>query len=182
METKQYSESIGLPEKASCSLEGSTLKLKGPKGELSRRFPNPNITIKAEGSSITITAKGSTKKDKKIIGSIKSHVKNMIKGVREGYTYDMKICSGHFPMNVAATGKELVVKNFLGERVPRKLQIRGNVTIKVAGSDIKIEGVDKEEVSQTAASIEQMTRRANFDRRIFQDGIYIVAKDGKPVR
>ncbi len=179
---KQFKETLTLPEKVTCTIQGTTVTLKGTKGELSRRFPNPNISIATAANGISLTTKSTAKKDKKTIGSIKSHIKNMIKGVSEGYVYEMKICSGHFPMNVAVAGKEFVVKNFLGERVPRKIQIKGNVTIKINGSDIKLEGVQKEEVSQTAASIEQLTRRSNFDRRIFQDGIYIITKDGKSVR
>jgi len=48
----------------------------------------------------------------------------MIRGVTEGYTYKLKICSGHFPMNVSLKGDVLEIKNFIGESVPRKLKIK----------------------------------------------------------
>ena len=68
-------------------------------------------------------------------------------------------------------------KNFFGEKVPRKIKFdKKNVSIKVDGTEVLVEGMDKEKVGQTAASIEQLTRRPGFDKRIFQDGIYITEK------
>ena len=51
--------------------------------------------------------------------------------------------------------------------------------LKVNKEEIVVSGIDKEKVSQAAASIETLTRRQGFDRRRFQDGIYIISKDGK---
>ena len=53
--------------------------------------------------------------------------------------------------------------------------------MKINAPEIVVEGINKELTSQTAASIEQMTRRPGFDKRIFQDGIYITEKDGKKI-
>ena len=53
--------------------------------------------------------------------------------------------------------------------------------MKLNGEMISVTGINKEIVSQAAADIEQLTRRVGFDRRIFQDGIYIVEKDGKVI-
>ncbi|MBS3165081.1 hypothetical protein J4439_06645 [Candidatus Woesearchaeota archaeon] len=61
------------------------------------------------------------------------------------------------------------------------LKLRQGVQVKVEGSDIRVESVSRELAGQTAASIEQLTRRPGFDNRIFQDGIYIVEKSGKEV-
>jgi len=53
--------------------------------------------------------------------------------------------------------------------------------VTVDGHFIIVESVNKENAGQTAASIEKLTRRAAFDKRVFQDGIFIIEKDGKPV-
>jgi large subunit ribosomal protein L6 len=84
-------------------------------------------------------------------------------------------------MNVSVSNGTLLIKNFLGEKVPRKVVLKDNSTVKVDGAFIVIESPDKERGGQIAADIEQATRRPGFDRRIFQDGIYIVEKANKPI-
>jgi predicted PurR-regulated permease PerM len=83
------------------------------------------------------------------------------------------------PMTAAVKGNMFEVKNLFGESKPRLLKLIPDVTVKVNATEITVEGIDKEKVGQTAASIESLTKRPNFDKRIFQDGIYIVSKDGK---
>ena len=114
--------------------------------------------------------------EKKIINTYEAHLKNMLKGVQETFKYEVKVCSGHFPMNVSMVGKELVIKNFYGEKVPRRSNIIDGVTVKIEGELIKIEGCDIEKVGQTAANMEKATRITNRDRRIFQDGLWIINK------
>jgi len=106
----------------------------------------------------------------------------MIKSTTDGVVYKMKIVYSHFPMNVKVQGDKFVIDNFLGEKFPRKAAILKNVTVEVKGQDITLKGIDKDTVSQTAANIEQITRVINRDLRVFQDGIYITEKDGKPIR
>ena len=77
---------------------------------------------------------------------------------------------------------KFVVKNFIGEKVPRTVSINEGVSVKIEGTEIVVEGFDKEKTGQMAASIEQMTRRPGFDERIFQDGIYLIEKDGKVIK
>ena len=84
-------------------------------------------------------------------------------------------------MNVGISNKKFAVKNFLGEKTPRELNIKEEVNIKIEGEIIIVEGIDKEKVSQTAANIEKLTFIKQKDRRIFQDGIYIINKDGKDI-
>jgi large subunit ribosomal protein L6 len=111
-----------------------------------------------------------------LVWTFVAHLKNMVKGVTQGYTCRMKICSGHFPMNVSITNNELIIKNFLGEKVPRTVKLAKDVQFKIEGAEIIITGIDKEKVGQNAANIEQLCRVTNRDRRIFQDGIYIKGK------
>ena len=103
----------------------------------------------------------------------------MIKGVAEGHVYRLKICSGHFPMNVSVSGNEFSVANFLGEKTPRKLSVKEGASVKVEGQEVVVESMNKELAGQTAADIELLTKVKGRDRRIFQDGIFIINKDGK---
>jgi large subunit ribosomal protein L6 len=66
-----------------------------------------------------------------------------------------------------------LIENFTGERNPRKAKVVGNVQVKIQSEDIFIQGMDVEEVSQTAANIEQATKVKRKDPRIFLDGLYV---------
>jgi len=126
--------------------------------------------------------KNTTKKEKKNIGAYNAHIKNMIKGLKEPYNYVLKICSGHFPMNVSVSNDEFIVKNFLGEKTPRVLKLKKKVKVKVEGDQVIVESADKELAGQTAAAIEKLCKITNRDPRIFQDGIWIISKAGKIVK
>lgn len=172
-------EKIPIPEGVEVKVENGILVAKGPKGENKRRFNHSKIKIGVEGKEVIITSVKATRREKTMLFTYIAHIKNLIKGVSEGFTYKLKICAGHFPMNVSIANSILSVKNFLGEKVPRTIKINHEIKVKIEGSLITIEGIDKELVGQTAAGIEQLTRITNRDLRIFQDGIYITEKAGK---
>ncbi len=181
MEKKEMKSEVKIPAGTTVTVEKGIVTVKGSKGDVSKNMLNPSVDIKVEGNKIIFQAKKSTRKEKKMIGTYEAHAANMIRTANEGVVYKMKICSGHFPMNAALAGNEFVIKNFLGEKFPRKIKITKGVTIKVDGMDVTIEGIDKEAVGQTAASIEKLTKIRGRDKRIFQDGIYIIEKDGKKI-
>ena len=139
------------------------------------------MNIKIESSQITISYEKTGKKQKTQLFTTRAHIKNMIKGVQEGYTYKLKICSGHFPMNVSLKGNKIEIKNFIGEKVPRTLILKDGAKVEIKGDIIDVSGINKEIVGQTAASIEKLTKRPGFDKRIFQDGIYIIEKPDKKI-
>jgi len=97
----------------------------------------------------------------------------MITGVTKGYSYKLKIVFSHFPISVKVQDKTVLIENFTGERRPRRVKTLGDVKIKVEAEDIIVEGVNLEDVSQTAANIEQATRVRRKDPRVFLDGIYV---------
>jgi large subunit ribosomal protein L6 len=176
MRVKKLIEKIILPEKVQVTLENGVAKVKGPKGELERQFKYRHVDITQEGNKIILSVKDANKKDKMQLGTVASHITNMVKGVSEGHLYRLKICSGHFPMTVAITGKQFQIKNFLGEKVPRTIELKEGATVKVEGNEITVESTDIEKAGQIAADIEQLSRITNRDIRIFQDGIYITKK------
>ncbi len=182
MKLKESKEEIEIPEGVEISVEGSTVKAKGPNGENHRLFHYPKIKILKENGKIILSSKNPTKREKTMTGTIKAHIQNLIKGVKEGFIYKLKICSGHFPMRVSVEGNYVLINNFLGEKIPRKARILEGVQVKVEGDEIILEGINKESVSQSSANIELATRITNRDRRIFQDGCFIILKDGKEIR
>jgi large subunit ribosomal protein L6 len=173
---------VEIPEKVDVHIQHGVFTVKGPKGEVKRSFVFPKIMIEKKDNNVVFSTKKPTKREKAAIFSTEAHLKNMFKGSLNGCLYKLKICSGHFPMKVTLKGNLLEVKNYMGETVPRKMTIKQGVDVKVAEPEITVNSVDKELAGQTAAAIEQLTRRANFDRRVFQDGIYITVKDGIDVK
>jgi len=175
IEERRLRKEIEIPEGVHVEL-GEQFTVKKGHFEIKKKLFYPTIEVKKEGEKIVITPKKFTKREKKIINTFKSHLLNMFKGVQEPYVYKMKICSSHFPMGVAIEGKTLVVKNYLGEKVPRKTQIPENVDVKIEGDNITITSPDREIAGMTATRFEQCTRITNRDRRVFQDGIWLVEK------
>ncbi|RKY01049.1 MAG: 50S ribosomal protein L6 [Spirochaetes bacterium] len=178
----EINQEINIPEGIEISKEAHLIKVRGPKGELIKRLAGPKIEIVADKNSVKIISKRASKREKKLIYTFKAHINNMVKGVTEPFVYKLKICPGHFPMNVSMEGDFFTIKNLFGEKTPRKLKIKPDVKVKIDGKDVYVEGIDKELTAQTAASIEKLTKVKNRDRRIFQDGIYIVSKAGKEIK
>ncbi len=169
-------EEINIPEDVDVTINHQ-VTVKGPKGQLSRKFDHSNIIMKKEDKKIILETHFPKKKDKAMLGTIKSHINNMIKGVTDGFTYKMKIVYAHFPMNVKTTKNKVLIENFLGERYPRTAKIVGNAKVQVKGDEVYITGINKEEVGQTMANIEQATKIKGRDPRVFQDGIYLVSRE-----
>lgn len=167
---------IEIPAGVTCSYQQSELVCTGPRGTARMKLRYQGISIEVQDSSMVFTAKKSTKKEKRILHTFRSHARNLLQGVLSGYQATLKICSGHFPMSVAVQGSELIIKNFLGEKIPRKARIHPLTKVEVKGSDVIVSGLSKEDVGNTASSIELATRITNRDRRIFMDGIWLTQK------
>ena len=181
MAKKDLQELLEIPEGITVSKELNFVVITGPVGTVKKKLDNPRITIGITGNQVKILSKSAGKTEKAAVFTYRAHLKNAFKGVMQPFVHKLKICSGHFPMNVSVSNNVLIIKNFLGEKVPRKVDIKYDVNVKVDGAFILVEGPDKEHVGQVAADIEQATRRPGFDKRIFQDGIYIIEKAGKVI-
>lgn len=169
-------EMIEIPETIEVSIEDSKVNIKSGKEILERRFFYPGIHILKRDGVIILKASKASKNEKRILNTFRAHIRNMIRGLKRGYCYKLKICSSHFPMNVSVEGKNVVIRNFFGEKAPRKAKIVEGVKVEIKGDEIEIKGFDREKVGQTAANIEASTRISKRDRRIFADGIYITDK------
>lgn len=169
---------VDVPDGVQVTLEGNTLKVRGPLGEVERRFVHPRLKMTVEDSQVKVYCELPKKKEAALVGTWEAHVRNMIKGVTEGFEYKMKLVYSHFPVKVSVKKDQLFVENFLGEKHPRVAKILPGVKVKISGDTITLTGVDKEKVGQTAANIEKATRVKGYDVRVFQDGIYIVSKGG----
>jgi len=169
-------EEVKIPENVQVKIEDYTVAVKGAKGELKRDFSfikGRGIYIKIEDSKVVIESFFADRRKKALIGTIASHIENMITGVTKGWRYKLKIVTTHFPVTVKVQGDKVYIENFLGEKAPRVAKILPGVKVTVKGRDVIVEGIDIEAVGQTAANIELATKVKDKDRRVFVDGIYI---------
>jgi len=167
---------IQIPDDVSAEMDHLDLTVEGPNGDVTRRLWYPDVSVAVADDHVVIESEADDANTRATLGTFESHVQNMLHGVTEGWEYQMEIFYAHFPMQVTVEGDEVVIENFLGERAPRKVPIRGDTEVQVDGEEITLSGPDKEAVGQTAADIEQLTRVPDKDTRVFQDGVYITQK------
>jgi large subunit ribosomal protein L6 len=177
MRQPEISRIIQVPEGVAINLEGKKVTVKGAKGTIVRDFSFIPISINADGNTVRVWAEWPRKKEAALIGTIHSHIQNMISGVQKGFTYKIKIVFSHFPISVKVQGKLVLIENFTGERRARNAKILGDVKVKVEAEDVIIQGLNLEDVSQTAANIEQITKVKRKDPRIFLDGLYVYERN-----
>lgn len=167
---------VSIPEGVTVSITESVLKVKGPKGELQRDMWHPAINIAVTDGTVVFTTESVKKQVIAMVGTLASHCKNMCTGVTIGYLYNLKVVYSHFPIQLKLQGEKLEINNFLGEKYPRTARILPGTTVKIGTDEVSVTGIDKELVGSTASNIEKATRIRDRDPRVFQDGIYIVAR------
>ncbi|HIH69373.1 50S ribosomal protein L6 [Methermicoccus shengliensis] len=173
---KEIRKTIPIPEGVMVKKEGNVLTVSGELGTLTREFTYPNIVVDVQQDEVVVDTRVPRRIYKAMVGTFASHIQNMIKGVREGYRYELKVVFSHFPIQLSVEEGRVVIQNFLGERSPRYASIVGDTNVEISGDRVIVSGINKEDVGQTAANIEQATRIKRLDPRVFQDGVYIVAK------
>ncbi|MEM5882706.1 MAG: 50S ribosomal protein L6 [Candidatus Aenigmatarchaeota archaeon] len=172
-----YSLEFKIPDEVKVEIEENKFKVSGPLGNLEKTFKIPKeIRVEKLNNIIKVSCE-EKRKLKAMAGTIVAHLRNMVEGVQKGFKYKLKIVYSHFPITVKVEGDKVLIQNFLGERVPRIAKIKGNVKVEVVPPEIYVSGIDLEDVSQTAANIEQACRIKARDRRVFQDGIWVVGRE-----
>jgi len=177
MRLPEISRTIQIPDGVEVNIEGHKVTVKGGRGTLTRDFSHAAVSLETDGKTVRVWAEWPRKKEASLVGTIDSHIQNMITGVTKGYTYKLKIVFSHFPIAVKVQDKSVIIENFTGERRPRKAKILGDVKVKVEPEDVVVQGSKLEDVSQTAANIECITRVMKKDPRVFLDGIYVYERN-----
>lgn len=123
--------------------------VEGPRGKLSWSLPK-GIDLKVEGSKVSLNRKSDARAVRALHGLARSLVANMVTGVSAGFTRDLEIQGVGF--RAAVQGKNLNLS--LGYSHPVVFPIPEGVKISVADNTrLKVEGIDKQVVGQTAADI-----------------------------
>ncbi|MFC4437997.1 MULTISPECIES: 50S ribosomal protein L6 [Natrialbaceae] len=167
---------LEIPENVSVEVDHLDVTVDGPEGAVSRRLWYPDVTVEVEDDHVVIESEAEDAKTNATVGTFESHITNAFHGVTEGWEYKMEVFYSHFPMQVRVEGDDVVIENFLGEKAARRTTIHGDTEVSVDDERLVLSGPNKENVGQTAADIEQLTRVRGKDTRVFQDGVYITEK------
>jgi len=138
-------------------------------------FDSKKIKVEVKGDAIEITPLRKVRRETNaMMRSVLKHLQNVFAGAANAYSKKLQVVYAHFPISVEVKGQTVNIKNFLGEKLPREADIVGKAQVAVSGQDITVKGPSKDGVGQTAANIIQAVRITGKDRRVFQDGIYLV--------
>ena len=173
---------VTIPEGVTLKTKSRKVYVKGPRGELSREFKHVDLDIqRISETKLRVKVWHGARKHIACIRTCCSHIENMIKGVTKGFEYKMRLAYAHFPINVncVESGTLVEIRNFLGEKIIRRVRMLEGVTVsnsEAQKDEIILVGNDLQNVSQSAASIQQSVLVKNKDIRKFLDGIYVSEK------
>jgi len=140
---------IEIPSGVDVNIDGSVVKVKGPKGELLQEL-NASIELEVTENLINVRPKDSSRQTRALQGTMRSLIANMVSGVVSPYSKDLLIEGVGFRAAVKGTDVGLE----LGYSHPINHPIPDGVTVTVADNvKIHVEGSDKQKVGQLAADI-----------------------------
>ncbi|HVU06586.1 MAG TPA: 50S ribosomal protein L6 [Candidatus Paceibacterota bacterium] len=164
---------IAIPEKTTVAVNGQTVSVKGPLGEMVRDF-KPGIEFKVESNAVTVALH--RPEDYMLWGTYASHLKNMIKGVNAGFTKKLIIEGIGFKSDVK--GAKLALS--LGFSHPIDLDIPKDLKVTADKNVITITGVSNEKVGEFASKIRALKKPEPYKGKgIRYEGEVIRRKQGK---
>ncbi|UVE96161.1 50S ribosomal protein L6 [Dietzia sp. B32] len=145
---------ITVPSGVDIKVDGQTITVKGPKGELTQVLPG-DISVSIEEGTITVNRPDDHRDNRSLHGLSRSLVNNMVVGVTEGYKQDMEIFGVGY--RVVAKGRDLEFA--LGYSHPVPVTAPDGITFAVDGATkFSISGIDKQQVGQIAANIKRLRK------------------------
>jgi large subunit ribosomal protein L6 len=140
---------VTIPSGVDVKIDGRTLKVKGPKGELTQTF-HENVTVKREDGTITVTRKDDAQSTRALHGLTRALIANMVTGVTAGYKRDLEINGTGF--RAIIQGKKLQLN--LGFSHPIEIDPPAGITFAAeTPQKLRVSGIDKQAVGEMAAKI-----------------------------
>ncbi|MFI6128031.1 50S ribosomal protein L6 [Micromonospora sp. NPDC051141] len=146
-------KSIPVPSGVDITIDGQTVKVKGPKGELSHVLAEPITAERSENGELLVNRPNDERKAKELHGLSRTLVANMIVGVTEGYRKSLEIAGTGY--RVTAKGKDLEFA--LGFSHPVVVAAPDGITFTVERPTLfHVAGIDKQQVGEVAANIRKI--------------------------
>ncbi|TSC61373.1 MAG: large subunit ribosomal protein L6 [Parcubacteria group bacterium Gr01-1014_107] len=144
---------IPIPSKTEVKITNDLLTVKGPLGEISRRF-RPAIKIEVTPGQVTLSTEKQDLLSKALWGTYASHIKNMIEGVNK--PFEKKLVIEGIGFRAELKGKKLSMK--LGFSHPVEIDTPEGLKVSLEKESITVSGIDKEKVGQFAASLRSLKK------------------------
>ena len=169
-------KTIVIPVGVDVKIDGNTVTVKGPKGQLSQSF-NPKLEVKLENGELSVTRPSDDKEYRSLHGLTRTLINNMVTGVTEGFTKELEIIGVGY--RAQKQGKDLVMN--LGYSHQVIMSDTDDITVEVpAPNKIIVSGIDKQKVGQFAANVREKRPPEPYKGKgIRYVGEYVIRKDGK---
>jgi large subunit ribosomal protein L6 len=140
---------VPLPKGVTATLDGRTLTVKGPRGEIRRTF-HPEMALAVEDGQVVVRRPSDESRHKALHGLTRTLVNNMVDGVTKGFVKALEIQGVGYKAEVTKDGVQLIVgfSHTVRYKTPAGITVTATTP-----TQLKIEGVDKELVGQVAAEI-----------------------------
>jgi large subunit ribosomal protein L6 len=142
---------VGVPKGVDVSLSGQSVRVKGPKGDLTLEV-HPELAIKVDGSELLVERPSDSARHKALHGLTRTLVSNMMAGVTTGFSKTLEIQGVGYKAEKKGGGDQLTLS--LGYSHPVIYKAPAGITIEVPNpTTITVKGADKQTVGQVAADI-----------------------------
>ncbi|HHT62298.1 MAG: 50S ribosomal protein L6 [Bacillota bacterium] len=167
---------IAIPAGVNVSMDGNTVKVKGPKGQLEREF-HPDIAINIESDKIVVTRPTDNKDHRALHGLTRTLLNNMVTGVTKGFEKRLELVGVGY--RAAKQGNKLVLN--VGYSQPVEMEPGDGLSVEVpAPTKITVMGIDKEKVGAFAANIRAVREPEPYKGKgIRYEGERVQRKAGK---
>jgi large subunit ribosomal protein L6 len=146
---------IPVPSGVDVAIDGQTVNVKGPKGQLSHTVAAPIAVERTEDGVLQVTRPDDERESRALHGLSRTLIANMITGVTEGYSKTLEIVGVGY--RVQARGSDLEFA--LGYSHPVPVKAPDGITFTVeAPTRLRVTGIDKQQVGQVAANIRKLRK------------------------
>ena len=171
-------KAIAVPAGVTVDIQGSSVKIKGGKGELSWVLPE-GISASVEGTELIVKRADDSRRLRALHGTNRSLLSNMVEGVSKGFVKELEIVGVGFKAAVKGSALDLA----LGKSHPILHPIPAGLTVTVTeNTKVKVEGIDKQVVGQFAAEVRGYYPPEPYKGKgVHYVGEHIRRKEGKSV-
>lgn len=170
---------LEIPSGVTVTMNGNTVTVKGPKGELTRTF-HPDMEIKIEENVLTVNRPTDNKEHRALHGTTRSILGNMVEGVSKGFEKSLELIGVGY--RASKSGKKLVLN--VGYSHPVEIEPEEGIEIEVPSqTKIVVKGANKERVGAVAANIRDVRPPEPYKGKgIRYEGEYVRRKEGKTAK